>query len=175
MRLLGISSDSWQMVYRNELLPSDVESSYSTLTLIWQNPFFFSKSMAFFLLDDVDLLFCLSWAMPCNLKILEFLHHPFQMHISGARCSDYCTYHICLWLRENFFNFIIKSMVKDLPLATFIGVPVSLAISSCSLSLGCIASDWLVDWRVSIPAMTLVSSRALYQSHHLTWPQLSLL
>lgn len=132
LRLLGISSDCWQMVYRNELLPSDVESSYSTLTLFWQNPLFFSKkSCFFFLLDDIDLLFYLFWDMPWNLKILEFLHPRFQMHIFGTRY----TCHTCSWLKENFFNFTIKSMVKDLLLAMFIGVPAHLFSNWFLLSL----------------------------------------
>lgn len=36
-----LSSESWQMIYKNELTPSDVGSSYSTLTGFQQSPFLF--------------------------------------------------------------------------------------------------------------------------------------
>ena len=59
VELLRISSDSWQMSYKTELTPSDVDSSYPTLTLFQQNPvLFFKKGYFFNLLDDINLLFC---------------------------------------------------------------------------------------------------------------------
>lgn len=57
-------------------------------------------------------------------------------------------------------------------MAMFIGVPISLTIGSCSLSMGqqgCIVWGWLVVWRVPILAIALVSSRALYQSPNLSY------
>lgn len=122
LRLLGISSDFWQMVYKNELTPSNVDTSYSTLSLFQQNPFFFFKK-AFFppsWQHRSAFLSVLSYALRCE-DPREFLCLSFQMHILGTSCcSEYSFYYI-FWLLENFFfKFIVKSRVKDLLLAMLI-------------------------------------------------------
>lgn len=142
LRLLGISSDSWQMVYKNELTPSDVESSYSTLTLFQWNLFCFSKNCVCF--------YSSWWHRSVFLPVQSY---ALKFEDTKVSVPSFSNAHFFLgrgdkmlfWLLHlpytfvvegDFFKFIIKSRAEDLLLAMFIGVPISLMIGSCSHSMG---------------------------------------